>query len=70
MEILQKPDNMSMAGMKVRAHKLMEQGVKVTWHHHVHFEIHGICSVLQGKADFAIQNVKIAMTPEVLLFSV
>ncbi len=40
-------------------------GVKMAWNHHVHFELHGICSVLQGKGDFAIQEVKIAQTREV-----
>lgn len=41
-------------------------GVKLAWNHHVHFEVHGICSVLQGKGDFAIQDVKIAQNPEVI----
>ena len=37
----------------------------MAWNHHVHFELHGICSVLQGKGDFAIQEVKIAQNQEV-----
>jgi len=37
----------------------------MAWHHHVHFELHGICSVLQGKGDFAIQEVRIATNQDV-----
>lgn len=40
----------------------------MAWNHHVHFELHGICSVLQGKGDFAIQEVKIAQNQEVQSF--
>ena len=65
LEIVPKPSNMSLAGMKIRAHTFMQEGVKVAWNHHVQFEVHGICSVLQGKGDFAIQAVKIAQSREV-----
>ena len=40
-------------------------GVKMTWHHHVHFELHGVCSALQGRGDFAIQEVRIATNQDV-----
>jgi hypothetical protein len=60
-----KPAGVSMAGQKIRVHSLLQQGVKVAWRQHVNFEVHGICSVLQGKGDFAIQQVKVATTPQV-----
>ena len=60
LQVVPKPGAMSMAGMKVRANHLMAEGIKLAWNHHVHFEVHGICSVLQGKGDFALQSVKVA----------
>jgi hypothetical protein len=66
LQVLPKPTGMSIAGMKLRVRtKLEQECVKIAWHHHIPFEVHGICSVLQGKPDFAIQDVKIATTPEV-----
>ena len=66
-EVHQKPGGTSLAGQKVRVHNLLQQGVKVAWNQHVQFELHGICSALQGKGDFAIQAVKIGMNPQVWL---
>jgi hypothetical protein len=64
-EVAQKPGGTSLAGQKVRVRNFLEQGVKVAWNQHLQWELHGICSVLQGKGDFAIQAVKVASSPQV-----
>jgi hypothetical protein len=66
-EVAQKPGGTSLAGQKVRVRNFLEQGVKVAWNQHLQWELHGICSVLQGKGDFAIQAVKVASSPQVRL---
>lgn len=64
--IAHKPANTSQAGMKVRVQRLYdEEHIKVVWHPHIEFEVQGVCSVKQGKGDFAIQQIKITETEHV-----
>ena len=60
-----KPDDISRAGMKVRAQQLLDQGVRVIYHDHINFEIQGVRSVKQGKGDFATREIRFTRTAEV-----
>mmetsp|Transcript_19600 Transcript_19600/g.42529 ORF Transcript_19600/g.42529 Transcript_19600/m.42529 type:complete len:426 (+) Transcript_19600:2-1279(+) len=64
LEVAEKPTSMSTAGLKARAMQRFKDGVKIAWHQHIHFEIRGECSVMQGKADFAIQDVRVSTNDE------
>lgn len=62
-----RPPNTSNAAMKIREQVLdTEQHTKLAWHPNIHFEIQGIRSVKQGKADFALRDVILTSDPEVI----
>lgn len=65
MHIVDKPPRTSPMGMKLRGMQLLGKGIKLAWHPNIPFEIHGVCTVKQGKADWAIQNIKVSTNEEV-----
>ncbi len=61
-----RPASTSNAAMKIREQVLDdEQHTKLAWHPNIHFEMQGIRTVKQGKADFAIRDVVLTADPEV-----
>jgi hypothetical protein len=61
-----RPPNTSNAAMKIREQVLDDNHhTKLAWHPTIHFEIQGIRSVKQGKADFALRDVVLTADTEV-----
>ncbi len=66
LEVTNKPPHTSNAQMKLRQTELAGQCIKLVWHPQIHFEMRGKCSAKLGLADFAIQEVQICDTAEVV----
>lgn len=64
--IQSKPEKTSQAAMKMRESEGLSAGIRFCWHPHLPIEVQGLRTIKQGKGDFAVQDVQIAITPEVL----
>lgn len=62
LDVAEKPQESSLLALKARANIHSFNGVQVAWHEKVHVEVHGICSLKQGKSGFAIQDIRICTT--------
>jgi hypothetical protein len=60
----EKPKNTSLFALRGRCNTYSQRGVQIAWHESVHVEVHGICSLKQGKSGFAVQDIRICSTPE------
>ena len=62
-----KPLKKSLTNLESRAMMLQSQGVRLAWHETLTFEVHGICLLKQGKAGFAVDNVRVCRSVGVSL---
>jgi hypothetical protein len=62
LDCTEKPMSASLLALRARANVQSFNGVQVAWHESVHVEVHGICSLKQGKSGFAIQDIRICAT--------
>lgn len=59
LEVKEKPPETSLLALKARENIFSFNGIELAWHQNVHVEVHGICSLKQGKSGFAIQDIRI-----------
>lgn len=64
LECAEKPSESSLLALKARANIQSFNGVQIAWHENVHVEVHGICSLKQGKSGFALQDIRVCSTLE------
>lgn len=61
-ECAEKPKESSLLALKARQNIQSFNGIQVAWHEKVHVEVHGVCSLKQGKSGFAIQDIRVCAT--------
>jgi len=63
--IVEKPSYLSNEGMRSRQEQLSSsQCIRLIWHPHVHFEIQAFRSMKKGRADFAVQDLRVCTSHE------